>query len=180
MKIFCSEGDVAVRKLENTEKDMQALLAWLSDERVTEFAWGEGVPWDFESVRDEFGVTDETERCLIIYKGCEVGFIQFAPVSEDSYKFSKKEDYELFEGAYGLDMFIGVPKLWRKGIGRAAVNALCDYLNREYGAEKFSADPSLDNARGLKFWQSIGFEPVMEVPDYDDDRKLSLLTLRKI
>lgn len=178
--MLVSKNNISIRTLENTEKDCNLLLSWLSDEKVTEFAYNENLPWTLEKVKEEFMNSDETEKCLILYENEEVGYIQFYPVEMDSYKFENKEDYKIFEGAYGFDMFIGVPSLWNNGIGKKVLLILEEYLYKEKGVVKFVCDPNALNESGLIFWQKAGFKPLFEVKDYDDDTKKSLLMMKEI
>ena len=177
-----NKDDVAVRRLENTEYDFNLLLSFLKNEKVTEYSWNENLPWTIEKVKEDFE-TDENDtvtKNLILYKGKEIGFIQYYPIEKDSYKFESEEDYKIFEGAFGFDMFIGIPEYWGKGIAKATINLLSYYLYKEEGVRKFSADPSCDNPGGTVFWEKAGFKQILKVKDYDDDRKMSILMLKEI
>ena len=50
-----SSKNISVRKLNNDHKDMSLLLKWLTTPAVVELAWSEGVPWNMEKVKAEFG-----------------------------------------------------------------------------------------------------------------------------
>ena len=79
--MIISKNDITIRDLENTEKDFNLLLKWLSNEKVTEHSWNENLPWNIEKIKKEFSIDGETNKCLILYKGEEVGYIQYYPIS---------------------------------------------------------------------------------------------------
>lgn len=49
-------------------------------------------------------------------------------IEEDSYKFASYDTYLQVEKGYGVDIFIGEPKLWGKEIGEATISLIEEYL----------------------------------------------------
>ena len=178
--MLTSKNDISIRSLENTEKDFKLLLKWLSNEKVIEHSWNENLPWTIGKVRDEFSTDDKTNKCIILYKGEEAGYIQYYPIEKDSYKFESEKDFEALKDAYGFDMFIGVPELWGKGIAKNTLLLLEEYLYKEKGVRKFTSDPEISNKNGLIFWQKAGFKPFSEVEAYDNPEEKSLIMVKEM
>lgn len=175
--------NVTIRRLRDDEKDMQALLAWLTDERVLAHVYDEDAPWDMGKIRDCFAENaapdSEVAGWMILADAMPVGYMQHYPVTGDSYRFTDEVPYSLFEGAYGTDMFIGVPDLWRQGIGLRAMELLAEEL-RDQGVKRLVVDPAADNEHGMAFWPKAGFVPVGCVPEYDHPEKQSMLMVRML
>lgn len=174
---------VTIRRLRDDDADMQALLTWLTDERVLQHVYDEDAPWDMEKIRDNFAENadpdNEVTGWMICADDAPVGYMQHYPVTGDSYRFTEEVPYALLAGAFGTDMFIGVPELWRKGIGRKAIDLLAVHL-RQQGVTRLCADPATDNDHGMAFWPRAGFVPVGAVPEYDHPEKQSMLMVRTL
>lgn len=174
---------VSIRRLRDDDADMKSLLTWLTDERVLAHVYDEDAPWDMEKIRDNFAENaapdSEVAGWMICLDGTPVGYMQHYPVTEDSYRFTDEVPFSLLEGAFGTDMFIGVPELWHKGIGRQAVELLAEKLHKQ-GVARLCADPATDNDHGMAFWQRVGFVPLGAVPEYDHPEKQSLLMVRTL
>lgn len=178
-----SKGDMALRPVQNTERDMKLLLIWLSDPRVLRWAYGEDAPWDMEKISEHFCPKDDAAspaRRFIMHGGAEIGYIQYFPVEEDSYKFTSREMYESVAKGYGLDIFIGEVELWGKGLGGKAVTLVEEYLRDNTDAELICADPATDNPRAQRFWRKTGFVPKGLIENYDDPAKQSTFMIKPI
>ena len=177
-----SKGNISLRRVKNVEADMILLLKWLSDPEVLRWAYGEDAPWDLEKITAEFGEKTtgdgSTVGCFIAVDGEEIGYIQYFPIEEDSYKFSSREMYERVADGYGIDIFIGEPELWGQGIGSRAVGLMADWLKNNTTAKLVCADPATDNERGLRFWGKNGFQSIGLIENYDDSSKMSILMMR--
>lgn len=175
--------NVTIRRLHDDEQDMQALLTWLTDTRVLAHVYDEDAPWDMEKIRSCFAENAapdaETAGWMILADGVPVGYMQHYSVTEESYRFTEAVPYSLLAGAFGTDMFIGVPEWWRHGIGRQAVNLLAEHL-RALDVTRLCADPCTENDHGMAFWPKAGFTPIGTVPEYDHPEKLSMLMVRTL
>jgi len=175
--------NVTIRRLQNTDADMHALLSWLTDERVLAHVYDEDAPWDLDKIRENFAENAEADSdvagWMILAEGQPVGYMQHYPISEESYRFTQDVPFSLLEGVYGTDMFIGVPELWRRGIGRKAVELLSDVLTAQ-GVTRLCADPCTENAHGMAFWPRAGFVPLGAVPEYDHPEKQSMLMVKTL
>lgn len=175
--------NVSIRRLCNSDADMHALLTWLTDDRVLAHVYDEDAPWDSAKIREAFADNaapdSDVAGWMILSDGAPVGYMQHYPVTEDSYRFTAEVPYALLAGAYGTDMFIGIPELWRHGIGRRAVDLLAEHL-RSQGVTRLCADPCTENAHGMAFWPRAGFVPLGAVPEYDHPEKQSMLMVRTL
>lgn len=178
------KGNVAIRRLRDNEEDMRLLCQWLTDPRVIAHAYGEDAPWDLKKVWENFQENTRedspTAGCMILYEGEAVGYLQYYPVTEDSYKFNQEVPYKMVRGSFGTDMFIGRPALWRRGIGRQAVELLGTYLKEQFGVRQLCADPATDNACGMHFWPQAGFQTIGLVEEYDDCTRFSALMVKQL
>lgn len=168
--------------MKNTEKDMNTLLKWLSDPQVLEWWGAEEAPWDLDKVIKEFGENTAPDStvvaCFILLDENPIGYVQYYPIEQDSYKFNDEDTYHSVKGGYGLDMFIGEPTLWGQGIGKKAVKALEKQLSDELQVDILCVDPERDNKRAVHFWKKAGFTPISFIKNYDDDNKESILMVK--
>ena len=175
--------NVTIRRLQNTAADMNSLLTWLTDERVLRHVYDEDAPWNLTKIQEAFAENAEADSevagWMILLDGEPVGYMQHYPITEESYRFTTDVPFSLLEGAYGTDMFIGVPELWRRGIGRKAVELLAEFL-RSSGVKRLCADPCTENDHGMAFWPRAGFVPIGMVPEYDHPEKRSMLMVRDL
>ena len=178
MYLFTNEN-ISIRKMNNSIEDKSLLLEWLTNPEVLKFAWGEGAPWDMQKIEDEFcdkkSGSEDVTACMIEYDGRAIGYIQYYPVERDSYAFNEQVPYEEFVGGYGIDLFVGYPELWGKGIGVKIVSGMSKYLLNTLGAKVVCADPEEDNQRSVRCWIKAGFIPVGKIQNYDDPEKISIL-----
>ena len=174
---------VTIRRLQDSDSDLQFLLAWLTDDRVLEHVYDEDAPWDMEKIRESFAENaasdSEVFGWMILADDTPVGYMQHYAVTRDSYRFTDEVPFALLDGAYGTDMFIGVPEMWRMGIGRRAVDLLAEYLQSQ-GVTRLCADPCTENEHGMAFWPRAGFVPLGTVPEYDHPEKQSMLMVRTL
>lgn len=162
-------GDLALRKLQPCLADYAALQRWLSDPRVLEFYEGRDRPHDLERVRTNFDPADAAAAgetpCLIFYRGWAAGYLQFYPLQSE-------EDcaaYGLTAGGntWAMDLFIGQPELWARGLGTKLLNAFAEWLFAHTPAEALAVDPRADNARAIRAYQKAGFRRVAVLPVHE-------------
>jgi aminoglycoside 6'-N-acetyltransferase len=177
MYLFMSES-VLVRKM-NINQDKSLILQWLTDARVLEFAYGEKAPWNMQKVEEEFGQQAEggdiVTACMIEYDTQTIGYIQYYPLEVNSYRFNNQIRFEEYASGYGVDLFIGIPELWGKGLGTEAIRGMKDYLIDKLGATVVCADPMESNLRSVRCWLKAGFTPVGFIQNYDYPEKRSIL-----
>lgn len=182
--IFISKGNIALRLLRNQEKDMKLLLEWLSNPSVVRWAYEEGAPWTMEKIIEQFAEKTQeggsSTPCIIMYNDEEIGYIQYYPITKDSYAYESADAILKTKDGYGLDMFIGRPELWNKGLGSHTIALIETYLKAEKQVKILCVDPMTDNPRALHFWSKVGFKPLEEIKAWDDDTKKSLLMMKEL
>lgn len=183
-KILISKGNISLRLMNNTKKDMQLLLDWLTNEQVVRWVYEEGAPWDMNKIVEQFA--EKTKEggssipCLMMYNQQETGYLQYYPIEKDSYKLNSQDLFEKVTEGYGLDMFIGKPELWNKGIGTLTIGLIEDYLRNDMKAKVLCVDPAADNIRAIHFWKKAGFKPIDVIEAYDNSDQKSILMIKAL
>lgn len=166
------DGELSVRRMRDNSDNRALLLNWLTDPNgVTTIAWKEGIPWDAHKIDEAFFADIADEKlipCIIEQDGRAIGYIQFYPLDDESYRFTEQVTSIQLSGGYGVDLFIAYPELWGKGIGTRVIKAMVDYLIHTLGAVIVCADPGEENRRSVACWLKAGFVPIGKVADYDE------------
>ena len=165
---FVRAGEVSIRRMQDDLGDLRLMSKWLTDDRVLEFYEGRDKPYDLPKVREKFATRargkDRVVPCILSYQGGPIGYIQYYPVT------SREEDeygIQTGEGVYGVDLFIGEPELWNRGIGTRALSALVDYLFDGLGAVRVVIDPQASNRRAIRSYEKCGFRKVKLLPRHE-------------
>ena len=165
MEPFVASGDIAIRHMRDDDEDYLLLSRWLSDERVLEFYEGRDNPHDLAKVRQKYGPCARGQGnpvpCMLVYRGTPVGYMQYYPVEGSG---AGQLGIEYTKGIYGVDLFIGLPELWDKGIGSAALSALVGYLFDDMGALRIVIDPHVSNVRAIRCYEKCGFNTIGLLP----------------
>ena len=159
MKPFVASDDIAIRHMRDDDDDYLLMSRWLSDERVLEFYEGRDNPHDLAKVRLKYGPRARGQGdpvpCMLVYRGTPVGYIQYYSIEGSS---AGKLGIEATKGIYGVDLFIGLPELWSKGIGTAALSGLVEYLFVILQADQVIIDPIASNSRAIRCYEKCGFK----------------------
>jgi len=153
--VITQQGKLKVSKLR--EIDIPVLAKWLSDPRVLRYYEGRDRPQTPRMIRRKFlkgGGRERLVRCIAECRGMKIAYLQF-------YLANKKE-YELDDakGVYAMDLFIGEPRLWGKGIGTKLVKMLLSYLHGVKKAPSVVIDPQVTNKRAVRCYEKCGFKKV--------------------
>jgi aminoglycoside 6'-N-acetyltransferase len=158
--LLFQKGKLIVRKLK--VEDCHSLARWLSDPRILEFYVGRDNPFDLQKVQDKFFDRDNNvERCIIVYDGEDIGYIQYYQLDKET---SELYGYEDRETIYGTDQFIGEVEYWNKGIGQVLVKEMTEFLVNHKRANKVVMDPRIENERAIKCYEKSGFQKVKLLP----------------
>ncbi len=171
-EITVERGNLRIRRMSNDPADVALMSGWLTDPRVLEFYEGRDRPFDERLVREKYAPRAEGGPVVpcIIEEGTAVGawspigYIQFYPVGP-----ADAPEYGLDEadGVYGLDLFLGVPEKWGKGLGTGALRLMLAHLFETRGARRVVVDPHVDNPRAIRAYEKVGFRAVKRLPAHE-------------
>lgn len=161
-----ARGPVRIRPMADTPADVQAMLKWLTDERLLQHWDGRDNPYTEEGIREKFvaRIGGEIVPCIVEVEGAPVGYLQFYPLPP-----AEQRDYGYPAGEliFGLDQFIGEPACWNQGLGTAMVSLILDYLLREHRPDRVILDPVVENVRAIRCYERCGFRKVKIVPAHE-------------
>ena len=164
--------------MEDVDDDYRLVARWLSDERVLEFAWGRDDPYDEDRVRQKYGPRirhrsdpgdgpDGRGRvvpCILLYKDEPIGFLQYYPVTgSDSQNYGTSPELNTF----ALDLAIGEPELWDKGLGTRFLKVMLAFLYTTKGAQRILIDPRVNNSRAVRCYEKSGFQKIKGLPKHE-------------
>lgn len=165
---FVRSDVIAIRRMRDDMRDFELMSQWLSDERVLEFYEGRDNPHDTSKVIAKFGPRaqgkDRVVPCIMVYRDRPIGYIQYYQVSA-----SERQEcgIESIGGVWGVDLFIGEPALWGRGIGTHALTALLGYLFDTLNATRVIIDPHVSNVRAIRSYEKCGFRKVKLLPRHE-------------
>jgi RimJ/RimL family protein N-acetyltransferase len=153
--------DIVIRPLK--EEDKYILAKWLSDPVVLQYYEGRDCPFTTKKVEEEFfRQSDEAVRCIFIFKGKEIGFVQYYPIDEEERdKYGYRQSKEVI---YGTDQFIGETDYWNRGVGTILISALKKYLVGTLGADRLVMDPMVWNERAIRCYEKSGYKKIKILP----------------
>lgn len=163
--MFIQHGDLALRFMRDETADYEQMAKWLTDERVLEFYEGRDNPFPLERVMAEYSpralAAESVTPCFIVYNRAPIGYMQYYVVGPNDYGLAESES------VYGIDMFIGEPDYWNRGIGTRAVSLLLDYLFDTLRATKVVLDTEAWNARAIRCYEKCGFHKIKLLPAHE-------------
>lgn len=159
------EGSYCLRRMEHRDDDYALLARWLSDARVLNYYEGRDNPFTLEQVREKYAprvlAGENVTPCIIEFECQPLGYLQFYPADVEEYHF------EECGKAYALDLFIGEPAYWGRGIGTQIVRLLLVYLFEQVGADWVLIDPHVDNPRAVRSYEKAGFRKIKILPAHE-------------
>lgn len=160
------EGRITFRRL--TRDDFPQMLAWLSDPDVS--PWYTAEELSAEGMEREFGEAidgiDPVDSYIVIIDDVPAGYIQ-------SYRLGDHPDYlaqlDLDPDDVSTDLFLGDPLYRNHGWGAPLLSAfLREKIFGELGAQRASIMPNPKNARAIRVYEKVGFQPVRALPIRDN------------
>jgi aminoglycoside 6'-N-acetyltransferase len=145
-----------------SEESVPLLARWLSDPRVLEFYEGRDSPYDEDMVRTHFLSPDEyMERFIVFHSKRPIGYLQVYPVHP-----AKRPLYGVGEdeAPFGMDLFIGEPDLWDRGIGSRLVRQAAAYLVAGGGTTRVFLDSHTRNTRAIRAYTKAGCQKARFLP----------------
>jgi len=161
-----AEGELRVRAIYPI--DLRLLAVWLADPEVAAYYGGRDCVRDQVALEEEFllppGISTGEQHCLVEWEGAPAGYLQFYPVEANELL---EYGYPLEARLWGMDLFLGEPRRWNRGIGTAVVHATVAYLWERYHPEAVVIDPQVANARAVRCYEKAGFERVRHLPRHE-------------
>ena len=144
-------------------QDYELMAIWLNDEQVRVFWHGRDEAFPMERILKKYGprIRGEapTTPCFITLQDKPIGYIQFYR-TDDWSDWRDQMGLEQWVDRWALNIEIGEPELWNRGLGTRAVVALLRYLFVEKGAAEVVLSPVADNARAIRSYEKAGFRKV--------------------
>jgi aminoglycoside 6'-N-acetyltransferase len=141
MELPILQGErVTLRPIE--EADLDPLIAVVQEPSVAQW-WGEAE----EPERLRGNLRMDGDAFAIETGGELAGWIGFTEETEPEYR------------SVGIDISLS-ERFQGKGLGRDALRTLIRWFAEERGHHRFTIDPSLQNARAISAYKSVGFKPV--------------------
>jgi len=161
-------GRTEIRSYAGDATDVSLLSGWLSDQRVLEWFEGRDRPHSAEQVRRRFApevlAASQVRAGIINDGGWPVGFVQWYPIAADAREYEWHDDAE---GVWGVDLFLGDPARWGRGLGTAALTVLVDHLVVTERARSVVIDPWVGNDRAIRSYEKVGFRRLKVLAEHE-------------
>ncbi len=152
------KDEIQIRPM--TNNDFYLMVKWLNDPDVLEFY--EEPPTNLERVINKYGPRIEgnhyVKSCIVEYKDEPIGYIQYYKIQENDLK---KYGYTENQIIYGIDQFIGEPKLWGKGIGTLMIQMMLSFLSDNKGISKIVLEVKKSNERAIASYKKCNFKHIL-------------------
>ena len=147
---------ISIRKMKHS--DFGIMAQWLSTKEVLEFYGDINSPFTLQQVKDKYEPRGTGAIPVIPYIAeldhTPIGFMQ-------QYRLSEVEQEEFGYPAnltiYGIDQFIGLPKLFNRGIGTLMVKKFINYIAQQPNVDLIILDTDVSNIRAIKCYEKCGF-----------------------
>ena len=158
-------GNFCLRRMEDTPEDYTLMAHWLTDERVLAFYEGRDNPFPLEKIMAKYAPRvlelDGVTPCIMEYECHQVGYLQFYLADVAEYDFGEVGK------TFALDLFIGEPDYWNRGLGTQFLRLLLGYLVEQRGADWVILDPHVDNLRAIRSYEKCGFRKLKLLPKHE-------------
>jgi aminoglycoside 6'-N-acetyltransferase len=151
--------------MEDTADDYGWVARWLTEERVLAFYEGRDNPFPLDKVKQKYAPRVLAEEgvtpCIMEHECHPIGYLQFYPADPKEYQFDERGTI------FALDLFIGEPDYWGRGLGTQFLRLLLCYLFEQRGADWVILDPHVDNARAIRSYEKCGFRKLKLLPQHE-------------
>ncbi len=166
-KPIIKSGPLSVRSM--VQADFALMSKWLADPVVQEFY--EGRDYDVKAkIQKEYFSKDLIKRAIVEWDGRPIGYVQYYSMDDDpESKPVKTGSYGYRPGdlIYAMDVFIGEPDKWGRGIGTKLIKLMVKYVQTKYHPDKITLDPYQGNPRAVRAYEKAGFKIIRPLPEYD-------------
>jgi len=105
---------------------------------------------------------------FLIERGSEpIGYLQFYRVT-DFPEWSALLGIDEQTGVWSVDLFIGEPALWGRGLGTAALRLAVDHLFEVERAQRVVITPFTWNPRAVRSYEKAGFRRLRVLPQVEE------------
>ena len=147
--------------MKDTSEDYTLMSKWLTDPVVLQYYEGRDNPHNIDKIEETYAPRVLKKECVIPcimqFDGRYIGYIQYYQITEDE---KSEYGYDGWENVYGIDLFIGEPEYWNKGIGSRTLKGLIEMLENEKKADRIIIDPQTWNVRAISCYEKCGFSKV--------------------
>lgn len=155
-------NNIHIRKM--TDNDYALMAKWLSTREVLEFYGDINSPFSIEEVRKKYELRVRGEILVFPFivelDGSPIGFMQYYKLQADDLK---ELGYINNVVVFGVDQFIGIPKLFNKGYGTIMVSKFIELIIKITDAEIIIVDPEISNERAIRCYEKCGFTKVKTI-----------------
>jgi GNAT superfamily N-acetyltransferase len=177
VKLMYDANLIGFKKL--AVNDLGYLHKWLNYEFVIE--WYSKKKWTYKEIEERYlpYINNEkpTQGYLILHDNIPIGFIQ-------TYKIYDYPDYARFvdvdENAAGLDIFIGEPEYFHKGLGKYIIRKfLMEIVFCLSDAISCILGPEPKNIVAIKTYEKVGFKYIKTIHVEDEEEPEYLMRISK-
>ena len=147
---------VTIRLLKDNEIDYKLLTKWYQEKEI--YTHFEQRQLTYEEIVNKYKPRTKTNAkvpvFMIEYDNTPVGIIQYQQIDEDNRKLYGINENNVYE----IDIFIGELNLHNKGIGKKAIDLICDYLINLKEAKLLVMCPLKSNINAIKCYEKCGFK----------------------
>lgn len=159
---------MTVRAMSPDAPDFRRMVEWFARDEVREWYGGESHRYSYDEVAAIYGPRCADESAvranIIEWRERPIGYLQYYPVEEP-----EEDELQTWQvDFWALDIFIGEPKLWGRGIGTTATALVQRYLHDQYGVTDLVIDPRLENLRAIRAYEKVGFRPVQLLREHEE------------
>ena len=155
---------INIRELE--KDDAKDLEKWLSNPVVLEYYEGRDQVFDMDKVQKKFySYNPQKIRCIIEYEEKKIGYLQYYNLDEEDINLYLDSDCK--DVCYGVDLFIGEPNYWNKGIGTEVMKKVIGYLVSDKEAQYVMVVPQCRNIRAIHCYEKCGFKKSKIVEEHE-------------
>ncbi len=153
---------VSIREMKHT--DYEIMAQWLSTEEVLEFYGDVNSPFTLQQVKDKYKPRVNRKVSVTPYivelAGSPIGFMQYYILDE---KIQEKFGYPTNLTVFGIDQFIGYPKLFNKGIETKIIRLFIEHIYQHKHVDFIILDPAISNTRAIRTYEKCGFRKVKKL-----------------
>jgi aminoglycoside 6'-N-acetyltransferase len=164
------KDEITICPMKDKMDDYKLLEKWRTNEEVLKFYGGRDYPYFLERIIEIYQPRIWGEEllnpCIFSYQDIAIGYLQYYALNDLTELDREMYCLEATANVYGIDLFIGEPNYWNRGIGTKVLSVIVDYIFAELPAIKIVIDPDVRNVRAIRCYEKCGFVKVKLLPAY--------------